>query len=69
LGVYLKGRGNISVEALDEKGILIDSFSSIKECALFFGVSERTIIRRLDKGSFFEYNGKNLVFKREVALP
>lgn len=69
LGTYLKGRGNVGVRVLDEKGELIYNFNSIQECALFFNVHSRTINRRLEKGSFIEFNGKNLVFKREVSLP
>lgn len=66
-GTYLKGRGNISVIAIDEKGDVQHNFGSIKNCALFFKVDSRTIIRRLDKGSIFEYNGENLVLKRDVS--
>lgn len=66
-GTYLKGRGNISVIALDEKGEVKFNFSSIKNCALFFKVDSRTIIRRLDKRGIFEYNGVNLVLKRDVS--
>jgi len=69
LGTYLKGRGNVGVRVLDETGELIYSFNSIKECALFFNVHTRTINRRLEHGSFIEFNGKKLVFKREVSLP
>jgi len=68
-GTYFKGRGNVGVKVLDEEGELIYSFNSIKDCALFFNVHSRTINRRLDNGSFVEFNGKNLVFKREVLLP
>ena len=50
-------------------GVLVYNFSSIKECALFFNVHSRTINRRLENGSFIEFNGINLVFKREVSLP
>lgn len=46
-GTYLKGRGNIGVIVLDEKGELVYNFSSIKEAALFFNVHSRTITRRL----------------------
>lgn len=66
---YFKGRGNVGVKVLDEEGELIYSFNSIKDCALFFNVHSRTINRRLGNGSFVEFNGKNLVFKREVLLP
>jgi len=70
LGTYLKGRGNIGVRVLDENGGLVYEFSSIKECALFFDVHSRTIIRRLDNGgSFIEFKGKKLVFQRVVSLP
>ena len=68
-GVYLKGRGNINIEVFDDKGLLVNSFDSIKECALFFGVSDRTIIRRLDKGAFCIFEGQNLIVKRVVSLP
>lgn len=35
-------------------GLLINSFDSVshKECAFFFGVSDRTILRRLDKNVY-----------------
>ena len=68
-GTYLKGRGNVGVTVLDENREFVYNFISIKECALFFNVHSRTIIRRLDNGSFTEFNGKKLVFKREVSLP
>lgn len=68
LGTCFKGRGKIGVKVLDEKGELYN-FNSIKDCALFFNVHSRTINRRLDSGSFIEFNGKKLVFKREVYLP
>lgn len=51
-GTYLKGRGNIGVKILDDKGRTIYNFDSIKDCALFFNVHSRTINRRLDNGSF-----------------
>lgn len=69
-GVYLKGRGNIGVNIFDvTEGTLVKSFNSIKECALFFWVSDRTIIRRLDKWSVVEHNNQNIIFKRKVSLP
>ena len=52
-GVYLKGRGNVKLEVFDDKGLLFKSFYSIKDCALFFEVSDRTINRRLEKPCFF----------------
>lgn len=67
LGTYLKGRGNISIIAQDENGDVKFNFSSIKNCALFFNVDSRTIIRRLDKGTLLEYNGQNLLLKRDVS--
>ena len=67
-GTYLKGRGNLGVKVFDDKGEIVYSFNSIKDCALFFNVHSRTIIRRLDSGNFMEFNGKNLVFKREVPV-
>lgn len=68
LGTYLKGRGNVGVKVFDEKqGKLIFTFNSIKDCALNFNVHSRTIIRKLDKGNTLEWEGKNLIFKREVV--
>jgi hypothetical protein len=69
LGTYLKGRGNIGVNVLDIKGEIVFKFNSIKDCALFFNVHTRTINRRLENGSFVEYNSQKLVFKRVVDLP
>jgi len=62
LGTFYKGSGNVRVKVLDEKGEVIYNFNSIKDCALFFNVHSRTINRRLDNGSFIEFEGKNLVF-------
>ena len=67
-GVYLKGRGNIKLEALDDKGILFKSFNSIKECAIFLGVSERTINRRLDNNKHFLFKGHKLTIKRITSV-
>jgi hypothetical protein len=68
LKVYLKGRGNINVKVLDQNNELIYNFISIKECAQFFNVSERTINRKLDKGTTIEFNGKFLTLNRNVSL-
>jgi hypothetical protein len=65
-GTYFKGRGNVGVKVLDDKGVLVYKFNSIKDCALFFNVHSRTINRRLNNGNFVEFNGKNLIFKREI---
>ena len=37
-------------------------------CFFFLKVSERTINRRLDKGSLIEYENKTLIFKREIFI-
>lgn len=63
-GIYLKGRGNISIEVFDDEGLLVYDFDSIKECALFcFCVSTRTMHRRLSKNVYFTFNGQNLRVK------
>jgi len=67
-GVYLRSRGNVAIRVKNDKGILVYYFYSIKQCAIFFGVSDRTINRRLEMGSF-KIKGQNLIFKREVSLP
>lgn len=66
LGTNYRGRGNVGVKVLDDAGKLVYHFDSIKECALFFNVHSRTIIRRLDSGSFINFEGKLLVFKRYI---
>lgn len=68
LGIHLKGRGNVGVNVLDETGEIFYNFNSIKECALFFNVHSRTINRKLEKGSFIEFNGKRLILKRWLDL-
>lgn len=68
LGRSQRGRGNTSVKVLDDRGTIVYAFDSIKDCALFFNVHTRTINRRLEKGSFVEFEGKKLVFKREVPI-
>ena len=67
--IALKIKKTKSVIVLDEKGKTIYSFDSVQECALFFNVHSRTINRRLSQGSFIEFNGKKLIFKRELSLP
>lgn len=62
--VHPKGKGTESLEVLDDKGLLRNSFTSVNECALFYGVSIRTINRRLAKNVYFTFNGKNLKIKR-----
>lgn len=67
-GTYLKGRGNIAVNVFNVDGKLIYEFNSIKECALFFKVSDRTINRRLENGSIVKYENQELIFKRVINL-
>src|SRR5260221_14715973 len=68
-GVYLKGRGNVSLEVLDDKGFLVYSFDSIKQCAKFFGVSEKTIFNRMEKGNTLSFNNQYFTIKRIITLP
>lgn len=75
IGAYLKGRGNIKIEALDDKGLLFYSFNSIKDCASFFRVSERTINRRLDNSKPFLFanadgsDGYKITIRRAMLEP
>lgn len=66
---FLKGRGNLEIELYSDKGIFIKSFNSIKECALTFKTSERTINRRLDSGNIFMNNNEYFLIKRINKLP
>jgi LAGLIDADG endonuclease len=66
LNKYLKGRGNVGLEVFNNKGILIKCFDSILECAIFFKVHSRTIIRRLDSGNKFEFENEIYTLKRKV---
>jgi len=61
-----RSRSNTDVNIFNKDGNLVYTFNSIKECALFFKVSERTIIRRLIKGSLVEYENQNLIFKNNI---
>jgi len=63
-GRYLRGRGNVQVELFDVNGVLVNTFNSIRNCAEYFRVSERTINRRLDSGDEFIYNSENFIIKR-----
>jgi hypothetical protein len=62
---YIKGRGNIQIDAFKEEGILFQSFESIKIAALFFNTSlcprprpqgERSIFRKLESGDKIFFN-------------
>lgn len=70
-GEYIRGRGNITVEVFlkEEEGrsILINSFESIRDCAKFFKVDPRTIIRRLDSGEVHNYENKTYLLKRKTS--
>jgi hypothetical protein len=66
LGKYLKGRGNVGLDLFNSNGILIKSFDSIIDCASFFKVHSRTIIRRLDSGKKFEFENEIYTLKRKV---
>ena len=48
-----RGRTYIGVNVYGEDENLVYVFDTIKECALFFEVSERTINRRLDNSGPF----------------
>lgn len=68
-GLYLKGRGNVSVNVINDKSEVIYHFNSIKECALFFNVHSRSVIRWLDHGESKPQliKGMFLIFKRESS--
>jgi hypothetical protein len=51
----------------DGKALLINSFESIQDCATFFKVDPRTIIRRLDSGEFHKYENKSYILKRKYS--
>jgi group I intron endonuclease len=59
-----KSKASESFEVLDDKGLLINSFSSVNDCAIFYGVSPRTIRRRVAKFIYFPFKGKNLMIRR-----
>jgi hypothetical protein len=63
-GIILKGRGNIKIEMLNSEGILINTFDSVNDCATFFGLSSRTIGRRLDSAEPLKYNNQSFFIKR-----
>jgi hypothetical protein len=60
---------NSGVDVLDENCNLIYKFDSIKECAQFFSVSDRTIVRRIAKRSLVGVASRLLIFKNSEVLP
>jgi hypothetical protein len=64
LGKYYREGGSVAVEVLDESGLVVNSFSSLTDCASFFGVGKNTISRRISNYSSFIFNGKHLKIKR-----
>ena len=69
LGVYLKGRGEVQIEVYDENNILINTFPSIKSCAVNLNISERSLIRKLDNNGLVLFGDKKYFVKRLVSLP
>lgn len=65
-GVYLRGRGNVKVEVFNEKDLLINTFNSIKECAIYFKVDIKKISRRLNNSKVLYFKGKKYIFKRKI---
>lgn len=53
-------------EVFDDNGLLIYSFASVDECALFFGVSARTIRRRVVKNTNFAFKDQNLNIRQKI---
>ena len=68
---FFKGRGNVEIEAFDEKGVLINSFDNMEIAANFFNVKKHIIKYRLDSGSPLVLNEnsfkiKEVYFKRAI---
>jgi len=59
-GVYLKGRRNVGVKVFNDKGSWVNSFNSIKDCALIYNLHPRIIDRKFNTGNFLLFNKKNI---------
>ena len=69
LGVYLKGRGEVQIELFDINNILVNTFPSIKTCASYLNLTERTLVRRLDSRGNILFEGQIYYAKRVASLP
>jgi hypothetical protein len=56
----------VKVEVFNEKDLLINTFNSIKECAIYFKVDIKKISRRLNNSKVLYFKGKKYIFKRKI---
>lgn len=59
LGISLKPGRPVSVNVINNTGIVINSFNTIKDCAQFFNMSMTSFCRKLDKGDPIIINNKS----------
>ena len=62
---YLRGRGNTTIDVFSDKDDYLFSLDSVKETAIHFQTSERTIQRRLDSGEALPKNNLLFIVKRK----
>jgi len=66
-GYYLRGRGNVRILVFNNENILINKYNSIKNCAIFFKVSTKTIQRRLENGKPLWFSNQKFTLKRDIC--
>jgi hypothetical protein len=63
-GVCLRPGRSIQINVMDNNGLIINSFSTIKDCALFFNMRKTTFCRKLDKGDPILFKNESFFVKR-----
>lgn len=58
LNSYYTGGGNTQVEIKDKKGLVVNTFFSLSDCARYLGVSQPTVKNRLTKNQSFLLDSK-----------
>ena len=54
----------IKLALIDEKGLTLNSFSSVTSCAEFLGISRKTVTNKLNESRAVEFNNKLIFIKK-----
>jgi hypothetical protein len=66
LNSYYTGGGSTQVEIKDQKGLVVNTFSSLSDCARYLGLSQPTVKNKLTKNQPFLFENK-LVYINKVT--
>lgn len=64
---YLSGM-KIKINCFNEEGQMVNQFDSLKEAALYFNISSRTLYNKLEKGGSLVFNSKTYTLSRVPFL-